>query len=440
MSNELVEKLLSENPAYTKHKSIWRYMLESYSGGETYRRGNHLTKYELETDGSYAARLKATNLDNHCRSVISVYNSFLFREPPTRTFNNLAEDDTTPFLQDADYDGRSLNNFMKDVSTWASVFGHCWTMLVKPNTNANTRADELAQEVRPYINLLTPLSVLDWQWQRQPNGLYVLVYLKYIEDSYGDIVAIKEWTTEFIRSVTISTDKDEIVSDVFEDNGLMKIPAVIAYNQRSATRGIGVSDITDIADAQKFIYNLNSEIEQGIRLESHPSLVKTEDTKAGTGAGSIIHMSEDMDAALKPYMLDFNGASVTSVLAAVDKTVEAIDKMANTGAVRATEVRTLSGVAMQTEFQLLNARLSEKADNLELAEEQIWRLFALYLDKAFDGTIEYPGSFNIQDTQNEFAQLKTAKEASTDPAVLSVVDTKIVELLGEDAEQILNNQ
>jgi hypothetical protein len=33
---------------------------------------------------------------------------------------------------------------------------------------------------------------------------------------------------------------------------------------------------------------------------------------------------------------------------------------------------------METEFQLLNAKLSEKADNLELAEEQMWRLFAIY--------------------------------------------------------------
>ena len=35
------------------------------------------------------------------------------------------------------------------------------------------------------------------------------------------------------------------------------------------------------------------------------------------------------------------------------------------GAVRATEARIQSGIALQTEFQLLNARLSEKADYLQ---------------------------------------------------------------------------
>jgi hypothetical protein len=44
------------------------------------------------------------------------------------------------------------------------------------------------------------------------------------------------------------------------------------------------------------------------------------------------------------------------------------------GSVRGTSGNQISsGIALQTEFQLLNARLSEKADYLENAEEQIWR-------------------------------------------------------------------
>ena len=38
--------------------------------------------------------------------------------------------------------------------------------------------------------------------------------------------------------------------------------------------------------------------------------------------------------------------------------------MAHMGAVRGTEAMTQSGVAMQTEFQMLNAKLAEKADIL----------------------------------------------------------------------------
>ena len=110
--------------------------------------------------------------------------------------------------------------------------------------------------------------------------------------------------------------------------------------------------------------------------------------------------------------------------------------MANTGAIRATESRTLSGVAMRTEFELLNARLSEKADNLELAEESIWKLYAEYQGTQFDGEIEYPGSFNIQDTQDEINQLVLAKQAATNPKVFNIIDGRIVELLGEEEDII----
>lgn len=434
LSND-VAQLVSGNDIYTSYQYRWKYLLESYVGGEEYRRAQHLTRYQLETVQEYEARLKATPLENHCASVISVYNSFLFREEPEREFGSIQYlPELEDFLYDADLDGRSLNAFMKDVATWASVFGHCFLMVSKPNVGANTRADEVAQNVRPYVSLLTPMVVLDWKWQRSPSGRYELVYLRYVEDINGSVRTIKEWTPEEIITSTVNTDKDIVEERIVEVNGLGKIPVVIAYNGRSPVRGIGVSDITDIADAQRFIYNATCECEQSIRLDSHPSLVKTPETQAGIGAGSLIHMPENLDPGLKPYLLEFSGASVESIYRAIEHTIASIDKMANTGAVRATESKTMSGVAMETEFQLLNARLSEKADNLELAEEQMWNLWCEFMGYEWNGTIEYPGSFNIRDTAQEITQLQQAKAAATNPKVLNLIDGKIAEFLGEDPE------
>jgi hypothetical protein len=234
----------------------------------------------------------------------------------------------------------------------------------------------------------------------------------------------------------IDTKKGVLVDSVEEVNGLGMIPAVCVYNGRSIIRGFGVSDIADIADAQKFIYNATSEVEQSIRMDSHPSLVKTPETQAGIGAGSIIHMPENLDPGLKPYLLEFGGASISSIYESINHTIASIDKMANTGAVRATESRTMSGIAMETEFQLLNARLSEKADNLELAEEQMWDLWFRYQGQQWMGSIEYPGSFNIRDTSSEIQQLALAKNTATDPAVLRKIDEHILEWMGEDKSDL----
>lgn len=433
-----IAAIVSGNQLYESLTPQWKYLLESYLGGKEYRDAGHLTRYQLETDSEYFARLRTTPLENHCQSVISVYISFLFREDPEREFGMLENlPELKDFLRDADFDGRSLNAFMKDVATWSSVFGHCWIIVAKPNVGAATLAEEQAMGVRPYVNLLTPLVVLDWAWTRMPSGRYELTYLKYLEDANGDVRVVKEWTNETIRTTTVDLNKNFINEDIIEVNGLGKIPAVLAYNGRSTLRGIGVSDIADIADAQKFIYNATSEVEQSIRLDSHPSLVKTPETQAGIGAGSLIHMPENLDPGLKPYLLEFGGASVDSIYTAIKHSIDSIDKMANTGSVRATESRTMSGVAMETEFQLLNARLSEKADNLELAEEQMWKLWCEYMGYAYNFEIDYPGSFNIRDTGKEIIQLKEAAATNpADPRVKAAIDMKILDWLDLDEDEL----
>jgi len=436
LSTEL-QALLNGNTLYMTYKPQWQYLLESYIGGLEYRDAQHLTRYQLETEQEYAARLRSTPLENHCQSVVSVYNSFLFRQEPDRDFdNNGMTFELEMFLRDADMDGRSLNSFMKDVSTWSSVFGHCWIIVSKPNVGAVTVADEQAQGIRPYVSLLTPMVVLDWQYQRQSNGRVELVYIRYLEETTGDIKIVKEWTKTAITTTVLDTKRDQIQEKIIEVNGLGKIPAVCAYNGRSIIRGFGISDIADIADAQKFIYNATSEVEQSIRLDSHPSLVVTPETQIGTGAGAIIKMPDNLDPGLRPYVLDFAGANVASIYQSIEHTISAIDKMANTGAVRATESRTMSGVAMETEFQLLNARLSEKADNLELAEEQMWEFWFAYMGQQWMGEIDYPGSFNIRDTGSEIQQLNIAKNTATDPVVLRKIDEHILEWMGEEKEYL----
>jgi hypothetical protein len=133
--------------------------------------------------------------------------------------------------------------------------------------------------------------------------------------------------------------------------------------------------------------------------------------------------------------LEYGGASIAAIYASIKHTIDTIDKMANTGAVRATESRTMSGVAMATEFQLLNARLSEMADSLELAEEQLWRFWSTYQGREWTGEIEYPGSFNLRDTNDEIQQLQSARQAATDPAILRAIDYRVMDWLDLTEEE-----
>ena len=435
------DSLMSTHPIYEKMIGRWIYLLNSFMGGDKYRKAGYLTRYSYESEIDYEERLRQTPIDNHCKAIVSIYNAFLFRNGVEREMASIENDPAlTPFMKDADLDGRNLNNFMKDVSTYSSIFGHCWIVVAKPNSNARTRAEELSQEIRPYLNLITPLNVLDWKWERAPSGYHYLTYIKYVEDSeYKGHKVIKEWTEEEIITTITDDEKEEIAEVITEPNGLGVIPAIPVYTQRSPYRGIGVSDIEDISDHQRKIFNELSEIEQAIRVNGHPSLVKTPDVEANAGAGAIVQMPNELDPGLKPYMLTVE-TNTDSIYNSIQQSVDAIDRMANTGAVRAKSTRTLSGVAMEVEFSMLSARLSEKADNLELAEEHMWRIWAQYQGKSWDGEIYYPDSFNIRDIDREYEQLAKAKNTASNSKIHRVIDERILTLMDENYKEVLGEE
>lgn len=434
MSNEITYT----HQEYNDNVARWEFFLRSYMGGEEYKNGEYLTKYINEDKKEYARRLELTPVDNHCRNIVHIYSSYLWRVSPVRNFNSL---DGNPlleyFLNDADMEGRSFNAFMKEAQIWASVYGHVWVMLDKPKSNAGTRAEELAQEIRPYVNLFTPENVLDWKWERMPSGRYELVYLKVreslIKESANETEqTIREWTKETIRLYEVENNEEVKIIEEME-NPLGMIPAVFVPSQRSVVRGIGISDLTDIATMQKAIYQENSEIEQLIRISNHPTLVKTTGTDASAGAGSVVNMPDDLDPNLKPYQIQPSGSNLDAIRASITDKVNAINRMAHMGAIRGTEAVTTSGIALQTEFQLLNARLAEKADLLELAEEQLWALFCRWQQVKPDVEVSYPDSFDIRDYPKELEFLQSVKAAGVRSRTLqSEVDKQIADLVLDD--------
>jgi hypothetical protein len=437
---------LPVNALWREHIHRWRYLSDSYTGGNEYRSGEYLTKYVMEDTYEYANRLSNTALDNHCKSVLDTYNAFLFRVPPKRTYGSIDSDPgLEAFLTDADLEGRSFDNFMRDVSTQAGIYGHTWIICDKPATQVGTRAEELQQGIRPYVSIVTPENVINWEYERQPNGYYELSYLQVVESYSDQGVIYREYNREEIKLVeTVKGEHYQHIVHESVPNAIGRVPAVCVYAERSQHRGIGISDLADISDVQREIYQTSSELEQVIRLSNHPSLVKTLGTDAQAGAGAIITMEEGMDPGLKPFLLQPTGASIESLLKTIDAKVDAINRMSNMTGVRTKISQAMSGVALETEFQLLNARLSSKADLLELAEEQIWRIWALWQGQVWDGEITYPNSFNISDKLNTVRLVQEAKKSQPqNPALLSELDRMLARALidnEDDLADVLEDQ
>jgi len=421
----------------------WEFYIRSYLGGNDYKNGYYLHRYILETPEEYDQRVRHTPLDNHCKNVVQIYTSFLFRVPPTRDYGTLDGDpQLESFIADADLDGRSFDTIMREVQMNASIYGNCWVIVDKPQTNFKTRAEELQQDIRPYISIYTPENVVNWNYRRAPSGRFYLDMLVLVEDINEDRAIIKVFTEETISTYEVEDyEKEYAEGDVklLEEiqNPLGKIPAVNVYNLRGAKRPIGISDLADVAFLQQSIYNDYSEKEQLIRLANHPSLVKTPNVEASAGAGSIIEIPEDMQADLKPYIIQPSGQNLDGIMKCIQNKVDAIDRITHMGSVRATGQQIASGIALQTEFQLLNARLSEKADYLENAEEHIWGLFAKWQDRDWDGSVDYPDTFDIRDWANDLQYLQMAKSSGIKSETFNKeLDKQIAEAVIDDNETI----
>lgn len=443
MANYTREFLTTRHKHYQEKISDWAFHYRSYTGGQDYQNGFLLNRYVLETDEEYMKRAENTPIDNHCKNVVQIYSSFLFRVPPTRDYGALDGDPAVgSFTKDADLDGRSFNNVVKEMQINASIYGTCWAIIDKPRIITKTRAEELQQDIRPYMSLYTPENVLNWNYERLANGRFYLTSLTLVEEATEDYAIIKVWSLEDISTFLVedfnkpyAEGKVKMIDEI--PNVLGEIPAVVLYNQKSQRRSIGISDLNDVAELQKSIYNDYSEIEQLIRLSNHPSLVKTPNVEASAGAGSIIEMPEDLDSNLKPYIIQPSSQSLDAIMNTIQMKIDAINRITHMGAVRNTKSQISSGVALRTEFELLNARLAEKADYLQNTEEQIWSLFAKWQNKVFDGEIIYPETFDIRDYSSDLEYLQKAKASGVKSnTFIKEIDKQIARAVVDDDEQI----
>ena len=459
-----LEQLKETNSTYARSISLWDYLARSAAGGQEYREAGYLRKYlneDAAPGNQYAQRLISNALDNHVSTVVSIYRSYLFRTEPLRKLGIAGElygaDD---FIDDCDLDDTQLDDFQKSVSDTLAIYGSAWIVVDKPAYQAQTRAEEQLVGIRPYVNMYTPMQVLDWRFERGVAGRSELVYLKIREASYDKYDVIRVWTPTTVyeyhversakptmvrSSGTINTqpvediyfcDYTKILKTVEYINGLGRVPAFCAYNGRKSKPGYAPSDVADVADHQRAIYNLCSELEQNIRVSSSPSLVKTADTQAAAGAGAVINMPENLPGDLKPYLLQPSGATVGSIIQAIEYHKNAIDRLTHLTAIRGE--KTQSGVAMEADFMVLGARLTDKSATLERVEKKIWELFfewqGLMLPEDFE--ICYETNFNLRDTQRELAQLQMGLTLVDNPLYRAEAQRAIVALTLEDDETI----
>ena len=458
------KQLSSVHPGYAEYAYRWDYYMRSYMGAEEYRDGAYLRKYIAEDQApgnQYQQRLVDTALQNHVRQVVDAYRSFLFRNPPTRTMGPLADNPfAMQFLKNADLDYTTLNDFMREVNDMVTIYGGAVIAMDRPAYQVETVAQEIAEDIRTYATLYSPTNVRDWSFSKQTNGQRVLDYVKVIDESYEDYDVVRCWHPDMIEVYTvqkgdaadynlqetgihelnnvrdsIAVDYGKILNYTEYENTLGYVPFVFVQTDKSFHKGIGTSAIGDVADLQREIYNLTSELYQTIRLSSHPSVVAEPAAEISGGAGAIITIPEDTNNV--PFLLQPTGASVDGILKSIQQKVDAIDELSHLTAIKAKK-GPQSGISLQVEKEMLNAKLADTAGVLEAAEKKIWMMwFDLQgIEAPEEFYIEYEKKFDLRDKHQELSLYATALAAVPHDSFKHYMHDQIARLMIDDESDL----
>jgi hypothetical protein len=410
------QELETEHPIYTKYKDEWKFFVDSYFGGLQYRQGGYLLKHPFESIANFERREATAYFYNLCQPIVDIYSSYLFKgNNITREFDGLEDDKLFQnFLKDANFEGKSLDQFMREANKWASVYGIIYVFMDKPSVTGLTRAVEIEEDLRPYSYFITPENLINWEYELLENGRTVFSKIVIRDWVSKKITDYRVWTRDSWSIYRVDKDKEgEPVLVRSGDHSLGEIPIVPVINQEGR-KNVGLSDINDIADINKNVYYLCSDAKEIIENTAFPMLA-VPDKDLGqdsqdkpVGSGQLLGFNKENG---EPYWLEAPHSSLAEVREWIKQDIEQIRQIARLGGVMGTEVadQTKSGIAIELETQQLQAVLNEKADNMEEGEIKIFKLWAKWQGLEFTGKITYPEDFSVKDAVNDIDNMLKAR-------------------------------
>ncbi len=435
---------IEKRKGYNEFKERAEFYERSYKGGDEYREGDYLNRRDLESDEKYKRRKAIATYTNYAAPIQDTYIDYLMGGAIARNFGRLAN---TPsfesLLQDADGMGRSYYGFWKIAATVSGVQGFCAVVVDKPASNAQTRAQELAQGIRPYFALYEGYDVVNWQFTRE-GWKKSLDWVILEEDSgFENVEQYRIWYRN--RWEVWHQPKGGEADLVDEgEHPLGVVPVVFVSNKDNGEDVTGVSDLKDIAEICRKIYNIDADIEEVRGMTAFPFLEVPErkDDEGNVivvGSGNALTFDPDNPQARAAYV-EPSHSSIKVMLEERQKAIEDLRWQSRLAFDVTGESRQVpSGYALEVLNEKLNSLLRSKAATMEHAEEAALRLFALWEGVEFDGSIDYPNQFGLRDTAEDIDIAQKALVAVPSQTFKKELGKLIaLKVLGDDDPEVMD--
>jgi len=436
-----VKDLLKKDKELSEHDAEQEFLKRSYVGGAEYREGEYLIRHVREAKKSFVRRLAQAVFTNYVSPVIDIYNSYLHKDKVTRKNEGINQALYEAYSDDADLEGRSHAKVMREVSRLASLFGSIGILVDSPANLTGNLGSDLAKGLHTYTKLYTLENIINMIYDYS-TGRPVLDIVVLHEDFNGGAYEhyVIYTTNEFFRFKKKSRGQPELISQGEHSLGL--VPFIFHKNKDGMLGDTGVSDVVDIAELNKRVYQFDSAALEIIENTSFPFLEVPRMPNVGGDSGDIeigttnvLEFDADAQDGRHKYV-EPSGDSLDAILNWRNQTLEDIRYHSKIGGTDSTKTggNAESGVTLELRFQQLNAVLSEKAEAMENTETAIFNLVAMWNAMNYEGSVEYTRRFGVRDLGMELDVIMKADSFVSSAKFKEEASRKIISrVLGESA-------
>lgn len=314
---------------YDAHRDHYRYLADSYWGGERYRtpsattigraqittwvqrrdeNGRYLDEWDARVIGTYGtylvphpgeapdafrARMALAGYVNVIQPIVDSYVDASTADV-TRVLGSLG-----PYVESLDGQGRQWGELVEEVARWAAVYGWCACVIEPPTENtAQTRAEEIARGTGLRAAVVHPPAVA-WVEVDRDGGVQELAFVDqpYLarESSNGvQVVQLYRYTpgmwerheVKLADGAALTSLRAEVAPGTLRASGSTRtagVPVVFAYFRRDTSTPMpqGISLVADAADLARQIYNSMSWIHEIHAATAFPFLAVPEPAAGG---------------------------------------------------------------------------------------------------------------------------------------------------------------
>lgn len=463
---ELVKILKRRHPDYDELNALWIKYQAVFTGGVDVL--PYLVQHDREHDSSFKARKKRSFYFNYVKQIVNLFVAYLFRKNVTRV-SDLP--DVKAFWDNADGSSEGIehpiDNILKQAATFYLIFGKVAIVVDMPKDDEEnpvvSEADRKSQNLNPYIYLIKPQNITDWQYGDDGR----LDWIRFEEsvpvpsDALGVRTKARRWKyTTWTRDKWMTHVVEEkgnntqaLVEDMTQEKShdLGRVPVVLVMKDDNFKFGTssGESLIKDIAVSNLALYNLGSIT--GEEFYNHSLNILVMQRRVGDDDDSEIVLSDknvlEYDGQQAPHFMAPSSVPVESLQSFMEKLVREINRMSRLGSTDSSLSGTgnqTSGLAHAFSFSDTNQALSDTAKLFEEVEQRIITLVALWLgldpaDKLTETKVEYPTDFGIELFDDEISTTQNAVETVPSKTFAKVVKKKLAKkFLSQETEEVVD--